>query len=254
MKIQSESSVQVQQNIEVLLETLPGFYRDDVENDESGLIQNLLSLLAGGLTQFDNAVSSRNKPVMRAVENGSSGFENYFPDILPSEVSNKCKNILSDQALSKIQYLLQYQSPAWPGALQLVQYFFPDKVITLEESVFTQRVLPAARMSQLKGNTELGETSVLGFRLDDYMNRCRFNIKTLSSIEAKSYLADSRMDLLRSILRIYLKQNLDVELQVSLGVDVEQKTALGEPGQALLGKKTWLSVTTGMAKEITIRL
>jgi predicted component of type VI protein secretion system len=254
MILPNDSDTFAEEHLEKLLDTLPGFYGDDVENDESGLIQKLMSLLAAGISQNDARVFLKNKPVVSAFETGSNGFGNYLPDMLPQDLKEQSKRHLPLRSLAKIQYLLQYQSPAWPGAVQIIQMFFPEKTIDIEEGVFTQRVLPVERMSQLRGQTELGETSVLGFRLDDYMNRCRFKITRLNSEEAREFLGDSRLALLDKVLTIYLKQNLDVELLVELAEDVQQKTALGDPGQALLGKKTWLSTTVDSVKEITIRL
>ena len=240
--------------VQALLDTLPGFYSDDIENDESGQILKLLETLLKGLTQFDDAVAIKNSPVMRAIATGETGLENYLPAILPANLADEISQCLSIQSRWKIEHLMAYQSPAWPGAMQLVQLFFPNKVIELEEGVFTHRVLPASRMSQLKGSTELGQNSVLGFRLEDYINRLNFSIKTLDSRESKLYLSDARVALLGKLLNIYLRQKLNIELHANLSAEVEQKMALGVPEQALLGLKTWLSVDTGTTKVIVIRL
>jgi len=124
----------------------------------------------------------------------------------------------------------------------------------LEEGRVVQRFLPSQNMTGLEGKNALGANSVLGHKLEDRMNRCRFYVAVLNNDELNLQGTDQYVGLVARLLKQFVQQSLEIELVLVLATQTQKNTPLGAEQQAVLGVKTWLSAASGQEKELVFKL
>jgi len=233
---------------------LPGFYGAAVESDEQGPIPALLALLLMPLQAQAVAMSDHYQPVLQQARHGRNSFASFLHSDVLADLPEPSRGLLSASQWLQVKRLFGDATGSWQGALALLACLFPGKTIKLIEGVVLERYLPSQQMTGLLGGSALGGDSVLGYKLQDRMNGCRFTLATFSAEDLQRYTHDDYLTLTRILLKRYIGQPLAIKLHLHLARDAQKNTALGEPMKAMLGVKTWLAAAEQHDKEIVIEL
>ncbi|WP_320823728.1 type VI secretion system baseplate subunit TssG [Reinekea sp.] len=233
---------------------LPAFYAPQVEFDEQGPLPALLALLLAPLQGQAEAMADHYQPVLQQTRHARSSFTNFQRSDVLADLTETGQRVLSASQWSRLNRLFGDVTGSWQGAIALLACLFPGKLISLQEGVVVERYLPSAQMTGLGGANALGAYSVLGYKLQDRMNGCRFRLATFNAQDVQDYASDDYLALTRILLQRYVGQPLAIELVLQLTADAQKNTALGEPMQAILGVKTWLAAAELQEKEIVIAL
>ena len=233
---------------------LPAFYAPLVESDEQGPLPALLALLLAPLHAQAEAMTDHYQPVLQQTRHARSSFTNFQQSEVLADLAEAGQRVLSASQWARLNRLFDEVTGSWQGAIALLVCLFPGKSISLHEGVAVERYLPSRQMTGLGGANALGAHSVLGYKLQDRMNGCRFSLATFNAEDVQNYANDDYLALSQTLLKRYVGQPLAIELVLQLGADAQKNTALGEPMQAILGVKTWLAATELQEKEIVIAL
>jgi len=237
-----------------LLDTLPAFYRDALDEDDNSALREFVNVLQMSLTSLNETIKDTGKPVLRAIKTGQSGFEHYtVSDVVSPELKAQFFKLGALQQL-QIGRVFATGKNSWLGAKRIVEILYPKKQVRLEEGRVVKRFLPTNNMTGLQGSNALGTNSVLGYKLEDRMNRCRFYVSSLNNTELKKFGSDRYVQLVGGLLKQYVEQPIEMELVLVLAAQTQKTTALGQANQAILGAKTWLSAAIGQEKELVFKL
>lgn len=238
-------------NRDDLLGTLPEYYQEMLSGDDGDAALAFVRVIESAVSSMNAPVQYSLKPVERFVQTGQSGFESYFSFAHWTKENAPLITASQRQALND---LFAQSISNWQGAQLLLETLFPNKKVVLTEGRHVKRYLPSQQMTALKGDNSLGHNSVLGHKLEDRMNRCRFTVSVLSNEDLDHYGQDAFVSFVGSVLKAYVKQPLEIELVYVLSAQTQKSVALGVANQAVLGAKTWLSAAVGQEKELTYKL
>jgi len=233
---------------------LPGFYTSLVESDEQGPVPALLALLLTPLQEQAVAMTDHYQPVLQQTRHARNSFANFQYSKVLADLAESSRRVLSASQWYRLTQLFSDATGSWQGALAVLACLFPGKSVSLIEGVVLERYLPSGQMTGLGGSNALGAHSVLGYKLQDRMNGCRFSLATFTAEDVQTYANDDYLALTQTLLKRYVGQPLAIDLVLHLAADAQKNTALGEPMQAILGVKTWLAAAELQEKEIVIAL
>ncbi|WP_320827249.1 type VI secretion system baseplate subunit TssG [Reinekea sp.] len=233
---------------------LPAFYLHQLESDEQGPLPAFLALLLAPLHAQARAMTDHYQPVLQQTRHARSSFANFQHSEVLADLAEAGLRLVSTRQWERLNSLFSDVTGSWQGAVALLVCLFPGKSVSLVEGVAVERYLPSQQMTGLAGTNALGAHSVLGYKLEDRMNGCRFLLATFSAQDLQEYASDDYLALVQTLLKRYVGQPLAIELVFRLASDAQKSTGLAEPGQAILGVKTWLAATELQEKEIVIAL
>jgi len=247
----SDSTNRSDSQVNELSALLPRFYQDALADDEHSSANELIAILHHAIADLADAIALNHKPVMRYMSSGDTGINNYQAPNLLSEID---RTLLTSTQFAAIEDVFAQADRSWLGAIRIVEILFPGKKVRLEEGRVVQRFLPSQNMTGLEGKNALGANSVLGHKLEDRMNRCRFYVAVLNNDELNLQGTDQYVGLVARLLKQFVQQSLEIELVLVLATQTQKNTPLGAEQQAVLGVKTWLSAASGQEKELVFKL
>jgi predicted component of type VI protein secretion system len=231
---------------DILLSFLPRFYQDWVveqADHENYQFSDFLKLLQQPILQKMLLVYLKNKPALHGLEkqlnnsNQGSSFQR-FNDQLCNDLD---LTLLSPVQKAEIQTIFNIGHGSSQGFILLMQQFFSDKKICLNEFTACKRVLQKERMLCLNGEHQLGLNSVSGFQVEDKVNRFRINVSVLNQHDVQEYINDEYLNMIKICSRAYLKRVMDIELVFELEKGALNNAQLGNQNSTLLGQKFWLA-------------
>ncbi len=237
---------------------LPTFYTEDLLHervDERSVTRDFLDILNNPLYTLYFRIWSKYRLLHRIVENPDGQTMERLFCLLGLGGETLRAHLPDPYGLLRYSGLTTHFPRSAEGLRALLSDRFGEPSLRIEQCVARMAVIPPDQRTVLgKSGNRLGGDALLGTEIVDRMGKFRIHLGPSGSETLHRFLPD-RPDYgeLTGLVRFYLDQPLDWDMEITIRGPEVQPAALGSPAWSQLGWNTWLSSERLPEERVTVR-